>query len=74
MTGRADRELVLGLTEEELRTRLEEELLRAMHVEGDKPTVHAIAHSVARILEEDHLRLTDQLERAGVTLRRSEGA
>jgi hypothetical protein len=39
-----------------------------MHVEGDKPTVHAIAHSVARILEQDHLRIAEQLEHAGIKL------
>jgi len=58
----------LGLSEQRLRERLEEELLRAMHVEGDKPTVHAIAHSVARILEEDHLRMAEQFEQAGISL------
>lgn len=57
-----------GLSEQRLRERLEEELLRAMHVEGDKPTVHSIAHSVARILEEDHLRMAEQLEQAGISL------
>jgi hypothetical protein len=40
-----------------------------MHVEGDRPTVYAIAPSVARILHEDHPRILEQLERAGVTLR-----
>ncbi len=58
-----------GLDESQLRAQLEQELLRSMHVEGDRPTVHAIAHSVARILHEDHLRMLEQLERAGVTLR-----
>jgi hypothetical protein len=59
-----------GLTEAELREQLEEELLRAMHVEGDRLTVHAIVHSVARILHTDHLRMAEQLERAGVALPR----
>jgi len=58
----------LGLPEQDLREALEEELLRSIRVEGDVPTVHAIAHSVARILEQDHLRLAEQLERAGVHL------
>ncbi len=62
----------LGLTEQELRESLEEELLRSMHVEGDRPTVHAIAHSIARILEQDHLRMAEQLERAGVRLEQPE--
>lgn len=62
------RSTTLGLTEQDLREALEEELLRAMHVEGDRPTVHAIAHSVARIIEQDHLRMAEQLEEAGVQL------
>jgi hypothetical protein len=57
-----------GLPEAELRAALEEELERAMRAEGDAPTIHAIAHSVARILELDHLRVAEQLERAGVRL------
>jgi hypothetical protein len=39
-----------------------------MRAEGSVPTIHAIAHSIARILSEDHLRLAEQLERAGVEL------
>jgi hypothetical protein len=58
----------LGLPEGELRTALEEQLERAMRTEGDAPTIHAIAHSVARILELDHLRMAEQLKRAGVRL------
>ncbi len=58
----------LGLTEQEVREHLEQELLRAMHVEGDAPTVHAIAHSVARVLVADHLRMAEQLQHAGVRL------
>jgi hypothetical protein len=69
LAGRSDGSPALGLPEQELRERLEEELLRSMHVEGDRPTVHAIAHSVARIIEQDHLLLAEQLERAGVRLR-----
>ena len=57
----------------EMHEQLEQELLRAMDVEGDRlvdrPTAYAIAHSVARILHEDHLRVAEQLERAGVALR-----
>jgi hypothetical protein len=59
----------LGLSEEEIRKQLEEELLRSMHIEGDVPTVHAIVHSVARVVDADHLRMAEQLKRAGVTLR-----
>jgi len=59
----------LGLSEQELRRELERELIQAMRAEGGAPTVHAIAHSIARILTEDHLRMTEQLERAGVRLK-----
>jgi len=58
----------LGLTEPELRTELEQELARAMHVEGDAPTLHAIAHSIARVLSRDHSRMVEQLEEAGIRL------
>jgi hypothetical protein len=57
---------MFGLSEQEIRERLQEELVRAMRAEGDAPTIHAFAHSVARILEEDHLRMAEQLERAGI--------
>ena len=57
-----------GLSEQRLREDLEDELLRRMKVEGGAPTVHAIAASIARILEEDHLRMADQLRAAGVSL------
>ena len=40
-----DRQVTLGLTEQELREELEQELVRAMRVEGNAPTVHAIAHA-----------------------------
>jgi hypothetical protein len=59
-----------GLPEQALREGLEEELVRSMRVEGDRPTVHAIAHSLALILERDHLRMADQLAQAGVRLQR----
>lgn len=58
----------LGLTESELRTELEQELARAMHAEGDAPTLHAIAHSIARVLSRDRLRMVEQLEKAGIRL------
>ena len=59
---------MIGLTEQELRERLEEELIQSMRAEGNVPTIHAIAHSIARIVEEDHLRIAEQLERAGIQL------
>jgi hypothetical protein len=61
----------IGLSEPELRHQLEEELVRAMRAEGEAPTIHAIAHSIARVLEKDHLRMADQLERAGVLVERA---
>lgn len=61
-------ETVLGLSEQEIREGLEEELVRSMRAEGGVPTIHAIAHSIARILEQDHLRIAEQLEQAGVRL------
>lgn len=72
MTTQSSGTPVLGISEEELRERLEHELLLAMHVEGDRPTVHAIAHSVARILHEDHMRITEQLERVRISIDPSE--
>jgi uncharacterized protein YqgV (UPF0045/DUF77 family) len=59
---------VFGLSEGEIRERLLDELLRSMRVEGGRPTVHAIVHSVARLLAEDHLRMAEQLELAGIAL------
>jgi hypothetical protein len=59
---------MIGLSEQELREGLEDELVLAMRTEGNAPTIHAIAHSVARIIEQDHLRITEQLERAGIRL------
>jgi hypothetical protein len=67
----ASNSMHFGLSEGELREGLEQELIRAMRVEGDAPTIHAIAHSIARILEEDHLRMAEQLEQAGMTITRS---
>jgi hypothetical protein len=68
MTARTAFSVVLGLNEQELREGLEQELIRAMRAEGNAPTLHAIAHSVARIMADDHLRMIEQLERAGVEL------
>lgn len=63
--SRADGMTGFGLSEQEIREGLEVELLRAMRTEGNVPTVHAFAHSIARILEEDHMRMVAQLQRAG---------
>jgi hypothetical protein len=64
------RHLALGLSEEDLRRTLEEELELALRTEGNvlSLTPHAVAHSVARVIEQDHLRIAEQLERAGVRL------
>jgi hypothetical protein len=66
--ARAERRRMIGMSEQELRERLESELIVAMRAEGGVPTIHAIAHSVARILEEDHLRIAEQLASAGITI------
>jgi hypothetical protein len=58
---------LLGLSEQELRDALTQELELASRTEHGQ-TVHAIAHSVARVIELDHLRIAEQLERAGVSL------
>ena len=68
MRSTPSRMAAIGLTEAELRQELMTGLLRAMRAEGEAPTVHAIAHSIARVLHEDHLRIAEQLERAGVRL------
>ena len=60
----------LGLSEQELRDGLERELIHAMRAEGNIPTLHAIAHAVARVMEFDHLRMSEQLAAAGVDLER----
>jgi hypothetical protein len=57
-----------GLSEQQLREGLQEELIRSMRSEGGAPTIHAIAASIARIIERDHLRMAEQLEAAGVRL------
>lgn len=59
-----------GLSEQALRDALSEELDLAFRTEGNAATIHAIAHSVARVLVLDHLRMVEQLEKAGVKLER----
>ena len=65
----ATKPISLGLTEQELRNILTEELELAFRTEGDTATIHGIAHSIARVIELDHLRIADQLENAGVRLK-----
>jgi hypothetical protein len=58
-----------GLSEQELRETLEQELIQAMRAEGGAPTVHAIAHAVARAIALDHLRVAEQLDTGPRALR-----
>ncbi len=58
----------LGMSEQELRNALAEELTLAFRAEQNTATIHAIAHSVARVIELDHLRMLEQLEAAGLRL------
>jgi hypothetical protein len=58
----------LGLSEQELRDTLEAELTMAMRAEGGVPTLHAIAHAVARVIDLDHMKIAEQLRAAGVRL------
>lgn len=64
-------ETMLGLSEQELRDALSSELELAFRAEGNAATIHAVAHSVARVIELDHLRIAEQLEQAGIRLERS---
>jgi hypothetical protein len=55
-----------GLSEQQLREGLQEELIRSMRSEGGAPTIHAIAASIARVIERDHLLMAEQLQAAGI--------
>lgn len=61
-------QISLGMSEQELRNVLTEELTISFRTEGNTATIRGIAHSVARVIELDHLRIADQLEKAGVRL------
>jgi hypothetical protein len=63
-----------GLSEQQLREGLQEELIRSMRSEGGAPTIHAIAASIARVIERDHLLMAEQLQAAGIHLRGAEAA
>ncbi|HEX9642043.1 MAG TPA: hypothetical protein VGB13_12100 [Candidatus Krumholzibacteria bacterium] len=58
----------LGMSEQELREALSEEFTLAFRTEQNTPTIHAMAHSIARVIALDHLRITEQLEREGIWL------
>lgn len=62
-------QISLGMSEQELRVVLTEELTLSFRAEQNTATIHGIAHSVARVIELDHLRIAEQLEDAGVHLR-----
>ncbi len=64
----AETQIPLGMSEQELRDTLANELALSVRAEGNTVTIHGIAHSIARVIELDHLRIADQLERAGVKL------
>ena len=64
----ATKQASLGLSEQELREALTEELAISFRAEGDTATIHGLAHSIARVIELDHLRIAEQLESAGVGL------
>jgi hypothetical protein len=61
-------QISLGMSEQELRNVLTEELTISFRTEGNTATIHGIAHSIARVIELDHLRIAEQLEKAGVKL------
>lgn len=56
----------LGMSEQELRDVLTEELTLSFRAEGNTATIHGLAHSIARAIELDHLRIAEQLEDAGL--------
>jgi len=64
----ATKQASLGLSEQELRDALTEELAISFRAEGDTATIHGLAHSIARVIDLDHLRIVEQLENAGVEL------
>lgn len=57
----------LGLSEQELRETLSDELALAFRTERGV-TIHGMAHSIARVMALDHLRIAEQLERGEIRL------
>lgn len=55
----------LGMSEQELRKALSEEFTIAFRTEQNTATIHAMAHSIARVMALDHMRIAEQLEKAG---------
>jgi len=68
MPSTASSSTALGLSESEFRRELEAELRQAMRTEGEAPTIHAIAHSIARVVAQDHLRMAEQLAQVGIPM------
>jgi len=62
-------QISLGMSEQQLRDALTEELTISFRTEGNMFTIHGLAHSIARVIELDHLRIAEQLEDAGIELR-----
>jgi hypothetical protein len=58
----------LGLSEQELRDALTDELDRALRAQGGEWAPDTIAHGVARVLHLDHLRMLEQFEAAGIRM------
>jgi hypothetical protein len=54
------------MSEQELRDALTQELTISFRAEGNTATIHGLAHSIARVIELDHLRIAEQLEYAGI--------
>jgi hypothetical protein len=57
----------VGLSEQELRETLSDELALAFRTERGV-TIHGMAHSIARVIALDHLRIAEQLESEGIRL------
>lgn len=57
----------LGMSEQELRKALSEEFTLAFRTEQNTATIHAMAHSIARVMALDHMRIAEQLEREGIS-------
>jgi hypothetical protein len=55
------------MSEQELREALSDELTLAFRTEK-AATIHAMAHSIARVIALDHLRIAEQLESEGIRL------
>jgi hypothetical protein len=58
----------LGMSESAVRLRREDELAHAMKTESGVPTIHALAHSIARIIAENRHTAGPQLAGAGLEL------